>query len=248
MAGHNRWSQIKRKKAAQDAKRSHLFSKIIRDIYVAVREGGPDPEANPRLRMVIANAKAANMPKENIERAIQKAAGGEGANLQELVYEAYAPGGVALIIECTTDNTNRTISNVRYILNKYGGSLATRGAVMHLFEQKGVFVLRVPAGIDPEEFALALADYDMVEDVAVEEETVTVYVPREQFGAFQEVVEDRGYQVENASLQYIPTVTTTLPTDKAKAALFLIQKLEEDPDVKAVHHNLEWSESYAELV
>ncbi len=248
MAGHNRWSQIKRKKAAQDARRSQIFSRIIRDIYVAVREGGPDPETNPKLRMVIANAKAVNMPKENIERAIQKAAGAGAEAFQEVIYEAFAPHGVALIIECTTDNVNRTLSNVRYILSKNGGSLATRGAVMHMFEQKGVFTIEVPEGKDPEEFALELADYESVEDVVPEEGTVTVYTRREDFGNFQEVVESKGYKVVNASLQYVPMVTTSLDVEKAKAVINLIQKLEDDPDVRAVHHNLEWSEEYAELV
>lgn len=248
MAGHNRWSQIKRKKAVQDARRSQVFSRLIREIMVAVRDGGPNPETNPRLRMAIANARAANMPKENIERAIQKASGAGADAYQELVYEAYAPHGVALIIECMTDNVNRTLSNVKYILSKNGGKLATQGAVMHMFSQKGVFVLGVPDGMDAEEFALQLADYDMVEDVVPEEGTVSVYTSRDDFGAFQEVVEREGYRVVHASLQYVPLVTTTLDVKEARAVLNLIQKLEEDPDVKAVHHNLEWSEAFAELV
>jgi len=139
MSGHNKWSTIKRKKEANDAKRSKMFTKIIKDITIAVREGGPDPDSNPRLRLAIANARGVNMPKDNIQRAINKATEKDSANYVEIVYEGYAPHGVAIIVECATDNQQRTISNIRSYFNKHGGSLSTSGSLNFIFNQKGVF-------------------------------------------------------------------------------------------------------------
>ncbi len=249
MAGHNRWSQIKRKKAAEDAKRSKIFTKLIREIMVAVREGGPDPNANPRLRMAIANAKAANMPKENIERAIKKASQAGAEAFEEVIYEGYAPGGVAVIVECQTDNTNRTVSNVRYLFSKHGGSLASRGAVMHLFDQKGVFVIPIQDNQieDAEAFALELMEAG-ADDIDIDDEAITVYTQRADFGAMQQFLEEKGIKVSEAGLQYIPKMTTTLPVEEAKKVWVLIQALEDDDDVKAVHHNLELTPELAAAI
>ena len=141
MSGHSKWSTIKRKKGALDAKRSKVFTKIIKEISVAVREGGPDPMGNPRLRLAIQSAKAANMPKENIERAIKKGSGTDGAHYTEVTYEGYAPHGVAIYVECMTDNLNRTVASVRSAFNKYGGALGTNGSLEFLFDRKGVFTI-----------------------------------------------------------------------------------------------------------
>ncbi|HOB26838.1 MAG TPA: YebC/PmpR family DNA-binding transcriptional regulator, partial [Bacteroidales bacterium] len=139
MSGHNKWSTIKRKKEANDAKRSKMFTKIIKDITIAVREGGPDPNSNPRLRLAIANARGVNMPKDNIQRAINKANEKDSANYVEIVYEGYATHGVAIIVECATDNQQRTVANIRSYFNKHGGSLSTSGSLNFIFDQKGVF-------------------------------------------------------------------------------------------------------------
>ncbi len=249
MAGHNRWSQIKRKKAAEDAKRSKIFTKLIREIMVAVREGGPDPDANPRLRMAISNAKAANMPKENIERAIKKASQAGAEAYEEVIYEGYGPGGVAIIVECQTDNTNRTTSNLRYIFSKNGGSLATRGAVSHLFNQKGVFTIPIKDNQieDVEAFALEAMEAG-ADDIDIDSDFITIYTAREDFGAMQKFLESQNIKVQEAGLQYLPTITTTLPLEEAKKVWNLIQLLEDDDDVKAVYHNLELTEELEQAI
>ncbi|MBL4655529.1 MAG: YebC/PmpR family DNA-binding transcriptional regulator, partial [Bacteroidia bacterium] len=168
MSGHSKWSTIKRKKGANDAKRSKIFSKIIKEITVAVTEGGTDPDANPRLRVAIVNAKGQNLPKDNIQKAINKGSDKDGANFSELSYEGYTAGGVAVFVECTTDNQNRTISNIRSYFTKYNGNLATNGSVEYLFSRKGVF--NIPIGeLDEEDFTLDMIDagsedVELVED------------------------------------------------------------------------------------
>ncbi len=238
MAGHNKWSKIKHKKSVQDARRSKIFSKIIKDITVAVKEGGsPDPAFNPRLRMAIANARGVNMPKENIERAIKKASDPSSQAYIETTYEGYAPGGVAIFIECTTDNLNRTVSNIRAIFNKRGGSLAKSGSVEFLFERKGIFVLPLE-GQDVEELELELIDAG-AEDIEVEDNEMTVTVDFADFGKMQQKLEELGLQPKSAKIERIPINTTKLPVDQALKALQLIEALEDDDDVQAVYHNLE---------
>ena len=191
MAGHNKWSKIKRKKGAADAKRSKIFSRIIKEISVAVKEGGSgDPDFNPRLRLAVANAKGANMPKENVERAIKKALDSDSGSLLQPTYEGYAPGGIAVFVETTTDNSQRTVSNVRAIFNKRGGNLATSGSVDFLFERKGIFILDM-GEMDPEELELELIDGG-AEDLEIEEETkeITVTVDFADFGNMQKKLED----------------------------------------------------------
>ena len=156
MSGHSKWSTIKRKKGAADAKRSKIFSKIVKEIQVSVREGGADQDANPRLRLALQNAKGANMPKDNISRAISKASS-DGANYQEVAFEGYGPGGVAIFVECLTDNNNRTVSQIRSIFTRRGGSLGTNGSLSFLFDRKGVFTIP-KKGLNPEEFELEIID------------------------------------------------------------------------------------------
>jgi YebC/PmpR family DNA-binding regulatory protein len=249
MAGHNKWTQIKRKKGALDAKRSKIFTKLIKEITVAVKHGGPDPEGNPRLRLAIQMSKAANMPKDNIERAIRKGEGVEG-NYAEVSYEGYATNGVAVFVEAMTDNINRTVQNMRTLFNKYNGSLGTNGSLEFIFGRKSVFVLKLPAEqpLDEEEFTLEMIDAG-AEEVEFEEGFVTVYCAMEDFGAMQKKVEEMQLEVESAELQRIPNTTVAVEDPEAlRKILRFIDALEDDDDVQKVYHNLELNEeALAEL-
>lgn len=240
MSGHNKWSTIKRKKGAQDAKRSKIFSKIIKEIQVAVREGGSDPEGNPRLRLAIANAKGASMPKDNIERAINKGSDKNSAAFQEVTYEGYLPNGIAVYVECTTDNTQRTVSNIRAIFNKYGGNLGTNGSLSFLFERKGIFA--VPKeGLDLEDFELNIIDAG-AEDIEDDGDFFTITTSMEDFGKVQKALESMDVEAENAQLQRIPNDTVKLDPENARKILKVIEAFEEDDDVQNVFHNLEITE------
>jgi len=244
MSGHSKWSTIKRKKGALDAKRSKIFSKIIKDINISVKENGPDPEANPRLRLAIANAKGANMPKDNIARAINKASDKDAANFTETTYEGYAPNGIAVYVECTTDNVQRTVANVRSYFNKFGGNLGTNGSLSFLFDRKGVFT--VPkADIDQDEFEMELIDAG-AEEIELEDEFFTVTTAMEDFGSMIKKLEELGIEPESASLQRIPKETTKLDIESARKVMKLIDMFEEDDDVQDVYHNLEISDELME--
>lgn len=237
MSGHNKWSTIKRKKGAIDAKRSKMFSKLIKDITIAVKEGGPDPDGNPRLRLAIANAKGVSMPKDNIQRAISKGADKDAASFQETTYEGYAPNGIAIFIECTTDNLQRTVSNIRSYFNKYGGNLGTNGSLSFLFDRKGVFI--IPKGtIDPDEFEMEIIDAG-AEDISLEDDTFTVTTAMEDFGSMMRKLEELKIEPESASLQRIPKETTKLDLEASKKVIKLIDFFEEDDDVQNVYHNME---------
>jgi YebC/PmpR family DNA-binding regulatory protein len=241
MSGHNKWSTIKRKKGALDSKRSKIFSKIIKEITVVVRESGPDPDSNPRLRLAIANAKGASMPKDNIERAINKGKDKDSANFSELTYEGYLPNGIAVYVECTTDNTQRTISNVRAIFNKYGGSLGTTGSLSFLFSRKGVFTIPKKDDINLEDFELEMIDAG-AEDISENEGVLTVITPMEEFGRMQKKLEELKIEAENAELQRIPNETVKLEPDSARKILKVIDVFEDDDDVQKVFTNLEITE------
>jgi YebC/PmpR family DNA-binding regulatory protein len=244
MSGHSKWSTIKRKKGALDAKRSKIFSKLIKEITVAVKEGGSDPEGNPRLRLAIANAKGQSMPKDNIERAINKGKDKNSANFQEVTYEGYLPHGIAVYVECTTDNTQRTVSNVRAIFNKYGGSLGTNGSLNFLFDRKGVFV--IPKGdIDEEEFEMELIDAG-AEEIELEDGYFHVTTSMEDFGSMIKKLEELGIEPETAELQRIPHETKQLPDEEAEKIMKVIDIFEDDDDVQKVWHNLELTESQME--
>ena len=249
MSGHSKWSTIKRKKGALDAKRSKIFTKIIKEITVAVREGGADPDGNPRLRLAIQNSKAANMPKDNVERAVKKGSGSDGATYTELSYEGYATNGVAVFVECMTDNLNRTVQNIRSAFNKHGGSLGTNGSLEFIFDRKGVFVLKLAdnAALEEEAFTLEMIDAG-AEDLVFEEEYVTVYCAMEDFGALQKKMEDLKLEVENAGLQRIPKTTVALEGEALKKVLKFIDVLEDDDDVQKVYHNLELNDEVLEAL
>ncbi len=236
MSGHNKWSTIKRKKGAADAKRSKIFSRIAKEIQIAVKEGGPDPDGNPRLRLGIANARGVNMPKDNIERAINSADKDE-STLQELTYEGFGPGGIALFIECLTDNHNRTVSNIRSIFNKRGGYMGSSGSVGFMFERKGTFQISkdVP---DPEAFELEMIDAG-AEDIYTEGDYYVITTSLEDFGKVQKKLEKLGITPESAQLQRVPTTTKKLGKEEALKLMKAIEEFEDEDDVQNVYHNLE---------
>jgi YebC/PmpR family DNA-binding regulatory protein len=244
MSGHNKWSTIKRKKGALDAKRSKIFSKIIKDITIAVKEGGADPDGNPRLRLAISNAKGASMPKDNIQRAISKGADKDAAVLLETTYEGKGPHGVAIFVECTTDNLQRTVSNVRAYFNKHGGELGQNGMLNYLFDRKGVFV--VPQGnLNRDDFEMELIDAG-AEDITLEDDVFTITTAMEDFGSMLKKLEKLSIEPESASLQRIPKTTVSLDEDATRKVLRLIDIIEEDDDVQNVFHTLEISDEMAD--
>ncbi|MDD3743085.1 MAG: YebC/PmpR family DNA-binding transcriptional regulator [Lentimicrobiaceae bacterium] len=237
MSGHSKWSTIKRKKGALDAKRSKIFSRIIKEITVAVKEGGSDPDGNPRLRLAIANAKGASMPKDNIARAINKGSEKDAANYQEVVYEGYAPNAVAIYIECTTDNLQRTVSNIRSYFNKFGGNLGTNGSLAFLFDRKGVFT--IPQGdINMDDFEMEIIDAG-AEDIETEDNIITITTAMEDFGTMIKKLEELGIEPENAELQRIPKNTVKVDLEAAKKVMKLLDLFEDDDDVNNVFHNME---------
>jgi YebC/PmpR family DNA-binding regulatory protein len=237
MSGHNKWSTIKRKKGATDAKRSKIFSKIIKEIQIAIKESGAIPDTNPRLRIAIQNAKGVNMPKENIQRAITKASA-EGANLQEINFEGYAPGGVAIFVECLSDNNNRTVSDIRSIFNKRGGNLGTNGSLSFLFERKGVFTIPQNLITDMDEFELEIIDAG-VEDMENNDGIITLTCHMENFGKVSKKLEEMKIEPENAELRRIPNDYKTLNVEAAQKVLRMIDEFEDNDDVQNVFHNLE---------
>lgn len=246
MSGHNKWSTIKRKKGALDAKRSKIFSKIIKEITVAVKESGADPDANPRLRLAIANAKGASMPKENIQRAISKGSDKDGASFIECTFEGYANGGVAIFLEATTDNQQRTISNVRMYFNKFSGNLGTNGSLGFIFDRKGIFA--IPQGtIDAEEFEMEMIEAG-AEDMQLEDGYFNITTAMENFGAMMKKLEALKIEPESAQLQRIPKDTTKLDLESAKKVMRLIELFEEDDDIQAVYHNLEMTDELMEAL
>ncbi|MEZ4908938.1 MAG: YebC/PmpR family DNA-binding transcriptional regulator [Saprospiraceae bacterium] len=243
MSGHSKWSKIKRKKGANDAKRSKIFGRIIKEITVAVREGNSgDIDFNPRLRLAVGNAKGANMPKETIDRAIKKGLESSGEAMFQPTFEGYGPGGIAIFVETMTDNNQRTVANVRAIFNKRGGNLATTGSVGFLFERKGIFLFEV-GDKDLEELELEMIDAG-AEEFEFDEESneVEVTVDFSDFGAIQKKLEELGIEPKSATLERIPTTTTNLDVSEAKKALTLVEYLEDDDDVQAVFHNLEMTD------
>ncbi len=244
MSGHNKWSTIKRKKGAIDAKRSKIFSRIIKEINIAVKEGGTDPEGNARLRLALNNARGANMPKDNIQRALSKAKDTEAIN--EITYEGYAPSGIAVFIECLSDNPLRTVSNIRSLFNKRGGNLGTNGSVTFMFDRKGV--ITIPKGnIKLDDIELDIIDAG-AEDIDVQDESIVITTAMEDFGAVQKKLEQLGIEAENAELQRIPQETKKLDVPSAIKVLRLIEEFEDDDDVQNVYHNLEVTDEIMEAM
>ena len=238
MAGHSKWANIKYKKMKEDAKRGRVFTRLTREIIVAAREGGGDPETNPRLRTAIAAAKAANMPKENIERAIKRGTGElPGVTYEEITYEGYGPGGVAVIVETITDNRNRTVSEIRYIFSKHGGSLGETGCVSWLFDKKGVITIKAE-GLS-EDDVLMVALEAGAEDLKAEEDTFQVITAPEDFDTVKETLEKEGLPIEEAEITLVPKNTVKLEGDKAEKVLKLMDALESLDEVQKTYANFE---------
>ncbi len=240
MSGHSKWAQIKRKKGVNDARRGQQFTRLARDITVAVREGGSgDPEANFALRLAVDKARGANMPKENIERAIQRGLGntGDGAQLEDISYEAYGPGGTALIVQVLTDNRNRAASEVRRVITRAGANLASSGSVAWMFEKRGIFTIPVQ-GKDAEELELELIDAG-VDDVNADGSTIEAFVTPEHMRSVREELQKRNIPIENAEVTLVAKTPAAVgPADAAKT-MQLVEELEELDDVQRVITNLD---------
>ncbi len=246
MAGHSKWANIKHRKGAQDKKRSKIFTRLIKEIAVATKEGGPDPAANPRLRMAIQNAKKANVPKDNITKAVNKGSGDDGTSYEEVTLEGYAPHGIAVFVECLTDNNNRTVANVRSYFNKYHGSLGKSGSVDYMFQRMGIFIVKAE-GLNEDDLTLELLDAGL-EDIELSDGNFVLSCAFEDFGALNAKLEEMGIEAESSTLERIPANTLELGLDQARSVMKLIDVLEDDDDVQNIFHNLEMSdELMAEL-
>ena len=218
------------------------FTKVGREINIAIKEGGPDPDYNPRLRLAIANAKAVNMPKANVDAAIKRATDKDSANYDEVTFEGYGPHGVAILVEATSDNNNRTVANIRHIFSKYGGSMGVNGSVDYMFARRGQFrIKREHFTEDLEELELELIDAGL-DRVEQDEEEIVFYTAFEDFGSLQQELEQRGIAVDNAELVRIPSHTKRLSDAEAEAVIKLIDMLEEDDDVANVFHTMDEGE------
>ncbi|MFN3873937.1 MAG: YebC/PmpR family DNA-binding transcriptional regulator [Ignavibacterium sp.] len=242
MSGHSKWATIKRKKAALDAKKGKIFTKLIKEITIAARQGGGDPAGNPRLRLAIDNAKAENMPAENIERAIKKATGElEGVTYHELTYEGYGPAGVAMLVEVATDNKNRTVAEVRHIFSKHGGSLGETGSVAWMFERKGV--ITIPKQDKSEDDILAIVLDAGADDLQTEEEFYEITTTVENFESVRKALQENNLKVDNASLQWIAKNTIEVKGEDAEKVMKLIEALEDCDDVQNVYSNADIEEA-----
>lgn len=246
MSGHSKWATIKHKKAKTDAARGKIFTKIIREITTAARIGGGDPAGNPRLRLAIEKAKEVNMPKDNIERAIEKGVGGGGAAMEELTYEGYGPGGVALMIEVMTDNRNRSASEIRSILEKHGGNMGATGCVSYLFKHRGSIVFDKNA-VDEEALTLAAIDAG-AEDVLTEESTIEVVTAPENFEKIRDELKSKGFNFDTAEVTMVPISTVKVTGETAQKVLKLMNALEEHDDVQKVHANFDIPDSEMEKI
>jgi YebC/PmpR family DNA-binding regulatory protein len=237
LSGHSKWSTIKRKKAASDAKRGQIFTKLAKEIAITAREG-PDPEVNFKLRLVIDKAKASNMPKDNIERAIRRGAGLEkGLVLEEITYEGYGPHGVALIIEVVTDNRNRAVADIRRWFTKLGGSLGEAGCVAWQFESKGYLTLE-PDGLDPDEIFDVAVEWG-ADDVVFGDDMIEIFTAPDDFRTVREAFEGRGINLQSAEITLVPKTTIDLDEKKALQNMNLISTLEDLDDVQQVYSNLD---------
>lgn len=241
MSGHSKWNNIKNKKEKSDAQRGKIFTKLGREILVAVKEGGPDPAGNSKLRDVIAKCKANNMPNDNIERSIKKAAGdGNTANYEEITYEGYGPNGVAVMIETMTDNRNRTAGDVRHILDKFGGNLGTNGSVSWMFDKKGVIVIeKASTKISEDDLMLEVIEAG-AENFEVDEEFYEITTTPEDFSAVREYLEGKGITYLEAEVKMVPQNYMSLDEDGAKKMGLIVEKLEDLDDVQEIWHN--WDE------
>jgi len=235
MSGHSKWHNIQGRKNAQDAKRGKIFQKISRDLYQAAKAGDPDPANNPQLRLVMDKARAANMPKQNIQRAIDKATGAGGANFEEITYEGYGPGGVAVMVSCLTDNKNRTASAIRSAFTHSGGSLGANGSVSYMFNRLGLIeILREDLDKDEDEMLMDALDAG-ADDMQADEEMFHIYMDPSSMTAVRDALQADGYELETAEVTMIPENKTEVPSDKVSQYQHLIDELEENDDVADVY-------------
>lgn len=241
MAGHSKWSNIKHRKAAQDAKRGKIFTKLIREITVSAREGGGDPETNPRLRAAIDKALSNNMKRDTIDTAVKRGSGDlEGDNVDELTYEGYGPNGVAVLLECMTDNRNRTVSDVRHAFSKLGGNLGTDGSVAYLFNKKGV--ISYPEEVTEEQVMEPALEAGAEDILAYDEGGIDVITSPENFGAVKDALDAKGLGASNAEVTQVPDTRVDLDEESARTFLKLLDALEDLDDVQNVYHNADISD------
>ena len=237
MSGHSKWANIKHKKEKTDAQRGKIFTKIGRELSIAVRSGGPDPAVNTKLADVIAKAKANNMPNETISRSIKKAAGeGDAANYEELTYEGYGPAGVAVILEILTDNRNRTAGEMRHIFDKAGGSMGATGCVGWMFDKKGVIVIERTPDVEEDELTMQALEAG-AEDITSEEDAFEIYTSPEEFSNVRKALEDAGYAFLSAEIDRIPQTTVTVDEEALKKVNWMLDMFEDNDDVQNVFHN-----------
>ncbi|MPZ15770.1 MAG: YebC/PmpR family DNA-binding transcriptional regulator [Chloroflexi bacterium] len=241
MSGHSKWAQIKRQKGVADAKRGQVFTKLGREIAVAAREGGPSPDANPRLRLAVERARDANMAIETIDRAIKRATGaGDAAALERVLYEGYGPGGAALLVEALTDNRKRAVAEIRNVFSRGGGSLGEAGCVAWLFDQRGVATIGVEGG-DPDEVGLSALDAG-AEDVRVDNDVVEVYTSPSDLDTVRQALADAGAHLLGAEVAMVPKTAVQLESRDADSSLRLMERLEDLEDVQKVYTNMEISD------
>lgn len=240
MSGHSKWSNIQGRKNAQDAKRGKIFQKLSREIYMAAKASGPDPDTNPALRLVMDKAKAANMPNDNVDRAIKKATSAtEGENYDEVSYEGYGPGGVAILVHALTDNRNRTATNVRVAFTRNGGNLGETGSVSYMFDRRGYMAIE-RAGLDLDEDAMLEAVIEAGgEDLLTSPEVFEIYTAPEDFTAVRDTLTEAGFTLAQAELTMVPSTTTEVTPEQKEQLQRLVDKLEDDDDVSEVYTSLE---------
>lgn len=240
MSGHSKWATIKRKKAANDAARGKVFTRIIKEITIAARDGGGDPEANPRLRLAIQNAKSSNMPQDNITRAIKKGTGElEGVRYEEITYEAYAPHGIAVMIQCVTDNRNRTVAELRHMISKYNGNMGESGSVAWMFERKGVVTVEKAEHTEDEVMEVILdAGAD---DLKGDDDFFEVITSADNLDKVRKLLEEKNFKVENASLQYIAKDLVSVDDSKTPEVIKFLENIEEHDDVQNIFTNADFN-------
>ncbi|MDE7452434.1 MAG: YebC/PmpR family DNA-binding transcriptional regulator, partial [Paramuribaculum sp.] len=220
---------------------SRTFTRIGKEITIAAKAGGPDPDTNPRLRALMQNAKAANMPKDTVERAIKKATEKDSGDYKEIVYEGYGPFGIAIVVEAATDNNTRTVANVRSYFNRYGGSLGTQGSLTFMFDHKSVFKIKPKEGVDLEELELELIDYG-VDELVADEDEIDIYGAFEEFANIQKYLEENGFEIISAEFERIPNDLKEVTEEQRATLDKLLEKFEEDEDVQNVFHNMKESD------
>ncbi|MGY4690464.1 YebC/PmpR family DNA-binding transcriptional regulator [Salibacterium sp. K-3] len=242
MAGHSKWHNIKRRKESQDAKRAKIFTKLSKEIFAAVREGGDDPDTNLRLRMALTKARAENVPSDNIDRTIKKASGEAGAvDYEEVTYEGYGPGGAAVLVQTLTENKNRTVSEVRHAFSKQGGNLGENGCVSFMFNRKGQLIIERSDEMDEEDFTLEAIDAG-AEEFDSDDEWFYIQTEPDDFEDVKQALEEKGYTFSKAEIILFPDTNTTLNDEHAEKMMKLIDALEDNDDVQNVYHNFEVEE------